>query len=224
MRSIWVVENPKAARIASAIMGDHPVRSAATLGSLVQLLKMNRRHPPSIIIVDCECLGESIEIAFDSLREALNKSKNPKGHLILMTKQPVGSLAWSAKITVLNPDVDTFQLSRLIGFILGEIEEESKGGDRKLSYKDVVFDPSELSLQLLHAEPATLTPKEGRLLKILMEMPETCISREHITSTIWPRTQVTPRTVDTHISRLRNRLQESEVSIESVYGGGYVLK
>lgn len=224
MRSIWVVENPTATRIASSIMGDYPLRSAASLKSLTQLLRMNRRHPPSLIIVDCNGVAESLSAAISSLKSALQTGKNSHCHLILMTEHDVGTLEWSSKITILRPGIDTFHLSRLVGYIIDEIEEEQRAGERKLCYKDVTFDPSEMCLQLLHTEPMTLTPKEGRLLKMLLEMPETCISREQITSKIWPRTQVTPRTIDTHVSRLRNRLLQSEVSIESVYGGGYILK
>ena len=70
-----------------------------------------------------------------------------------------------------------------------------------------------------------LTSKEFRLLRLFLNGPERIYSRNEILQSIWGTdTHVVDRTIDTHISNLRKKIQSSQIAIESVAGEGYRLK
>ncbi len=70
-----------------------------------------------------------------------------------------------------------------------------------------------------------LTSKEFRLLRLFLNGPEKIYSRNEILQSIWGTdTHVVDRTIDTHISNLRKKIQSSQIAIESVAGEGYRLK
>jgi DNA-binding response OmpR family regulator len=73
--------------------------------------------------------------------------------------------------------------------------------------------------------PVTLTATEFRLLEFFMANPGKVFSREQLLESIWGQsTHVTPRNVDVHIRRLRERIEETPDSpqrIQTVRGFGY---
>jgi DNA-binding response OmpR family regulator len=64
---------------------------------------------------------------------------------------------------------------------------------------------------------------EFRLLKLLTDRQEQVLSRESIFESIWKGSCTDQRAVDTHVSKLRKKLLNSGVMIESVWGKGYRL-
>jgi DNA-binding response OmpR family regulator len=73
-----------------------------------------------------------------------------------------------------------------------------------------------------HREEIRLTKKEFNLLAFLAGKPDTLRSREQILSAVWPDdVNVTERTVDSHISKLRRKLGVHADRIESVHAEGY---
>lgn len=73
-----------------------------------------------------------------------------------------------------------------------------------------------------------LTQKEFALARYLFQNPNKLLSRVHLLEKIWGlAAEIDTRTVDTHISRLRNKLHlspKSEWDITTVYGYGYRLQ
>jgi len=69
-----------------------------------------------------------------------------------------------------------------------------------------------------------LTALEFRLLKPLLERPGRVQTREVLLSDVWGiEAEITTRTVDTHIKRLREKLGGAGDIIETVRGVGYKL-
>ena len=67
-----------------------------------------------------------------------------------------------------------------------------------------------------------LTPMEFRLLSLLLLRPERAQSREQLLEDVWHTCpDVSTRTVDVHIRRLRQKLGELHTHIETVRGIGY---
>lgn len=67
-----------------------------------------------------------------------------------------------------------------------------------------------------------LTPMEFKLLVILLKRKGHVQSREVLLSDVWDiASDVTTRTIDTHIKRLREKLEEAGKLIETVRGLGY---
>lgn len=71
-------------------------------------------------------------------------------------------------------------------------------------------------------EEVTLTKTEFKLLTTLLARKGRVLSRETLLADVWGITSdVTSRTVDTHVKRLRKRLGEASEYIETLRGVGY---
>ncbi len=71
-------------------------------------------------------------------------------------------------------------------------------------------------------EQRRLTALEFRLLHELMRHPGRARTRERLLSEVWDiHADVTTRTVDTHIKRLREKLGPAAEYVETLRGGGY---
>ena len=71
-------------------------------------------------------------------------------------------------------------------------------------------------------EPLELTPREFDLLALFVANPGRAFSREYLLERVWASDyEVTDRTVDTHVQRLRKKLGERSSSIQTVWGIGY---
>ena len=71
-------------------------------------------------------------------------------------------------------------------------------------------------------EPIEVTPKEFELLTLLAGNPGRPFSREELLDRIWKDDyEVTDRTIDTHVQRLRKKLGSRSDAIQTVWGIGY---
>lgn len=70
-----------------------------------------------------------------------------------------------------------------------------------------------------------LTPKEFDLLVLFARNPGRAFSRDYLLERVWSNEyEVTDRTVDTHVQRLRKKLGEEADLIRTVWGIGYKLQ
>ncbi|WP_119154987.1 response regulator transcription factor [Caldimonas tepidiphila] len=80
----------------------------------------------------------------------------------------------------------------------------------------------------LRGQPVALTQKEFDLAVYLFQNPGKLMSRDHLLDRIWGiNAEVDTRTVDTHVSRLRKKLQFTEANgckLLPAYGYGYRLE
>ena len=77
---------------------------------------------------------------------------------------------------------------------------------------------------LLHGEPVICTPKEIEILHLLASHPGQVFTREQLLSKVWGYDFAgETRTVDTHIKRIRAKLDSAGLgwSIKTIYGVGY---
>ncbi len=75
------------------------------------------------------------------------------------------------------------------------------------------------------AQPLPLTLTEFRLLACLASQPRRCFSRGHLIETCLPESEALDRVIDSHLSKLRRKLQAAGQNdlIETVRGIGYRL-
>lgn len=95
-----------------------------------------------------------------------------------------------------------------------------------ISYHDVDLDPERMAaerhLDNGSREVIDLTPFEFKILRLLLVRPGQVFSREQIIDRVWGVGRfVTPRTIDAHVSHLRNKLQTTTVRLETIPGAGY---
>jgi len=95
-----------------------------------------------------------------------------------------------------------------------------------ISFSNLSINPERLEA-LIGDTPLALTPTEFKILLLLAENPGQVFSRLHILDRVFGDIyEGYERTIDTHISNLRHKIEatgKSEVSIKSVYGIGYKL-
>ncbi|MCQ2607486.1 MAG: response regulator transcription factor [Bacteroidales bacterium] len=90
-----------------------------------------------------------------------------------------------------------------------------------LKYKNIVLD-KEKFLVTVDEKPINMPNKEFKLLEILISKPEHVFSREEIYASVWGKEiVVSDRTIDVHISKLREKLGEQYIF--TIKGIGYVF-
>lgn len=92
-----------------------------------------------------------------------------------------------------------------------------------LCFRDLRIDAVRHRVYLREAE-VSLRPLEYKLLVTLVEAPGRVFSRTELLEEVWGITaDVQTRTVDTHVRRLREKIQPYGDAIETVHGFGYRL-
>lgn len=95
---------------------------------------------------------------------------------------------------------------------------------KEIKYKDLRLDLSKHKVYLKKKE-IELTTTEFKMLKFILTSKGNVLSRDTILDKAWGDDSfVTPRTVDTHMRRLREKLKSAGNYIETVRGVGYRLK
>ncbi len=95
---------------------------------------------------------------------------------------------------------------------------------RRLRHAGLEVDPIRHRV-FLESEEVALRPLEFKLLVLFLENPGRVFSRADLLEEVWGMPgDLSTRTVDTHIRRLRSRLGPYEDAIETVPGFGYRLR
>ena len=102
-------------------------------------------------------------------------------------------------------------------------DEPVRGEGKQLVNGEIHLD-SERHEVRVGGKPVVLTALEFRLLKTFLERPGRVQTRETLLSDVWGiDADITTRTVDTHIKRLREKLGPAGDVIETIRGVGYKL-
>ena len=100
-----------------------------------------------------------------------------------------------------------------------------KSASDVLNWKEVKIDRTGQIVQVLDSGQyvkVDLTSLEFKLLSYFAARPNAVIDRETLLNSIWGKdVHVYPRSVDTHVSKLRKKLSPVSHIVESVHGTGY---
>lgn len=100
---------------------------------------------------------------------------------------------------------------------------EAYSGERQIAIGPLQIYPEQFKV-LVDGEPVALTATEYQLLLYLAERVGRLQSRDALLQRVWGyEGQLNTRTVDTHVKRLRQKLGDAGVLIETVHGFGYQL-
>jgi two-component system, OmpR family, alkaline phosphatase synthesis response regulator PhoP len=103
-------------------------------------------------------------------------------------------------------------------------EEENGNGVARFGALEVDFDRHEVRVNGKYRD---LAPREFQLLKLLIDAKGKVLSRDHLLECIWgvdKGMEVSTRTVDQHIARLRRKLAGERERIVTVTNFGYQIK
>jgi len=186
-----------------------------------EALKTVLRECPDLIILDIMLPGIS---GLDVCRELRNKSVGIP--IIMLTAKSdeldrVVGLELGADDYVTKP----FSLRELLARVRVCLRRQS-GQIEMPRYR---FGNVEIDFEKYRAKvrntPLELTQKEFELLRYFIRHHDTVLSRDRLLDEVWGYDSYpTTRTVDTHILKLRKKLEEDPANpkyILSVYGGGY---
>ncbi len=107
--------------------------------------------------------------------------------------------------------------------VLRRTSEHPKSDNNVISYNGLTIDLKSYTVTL-RGEPVICTPKEIEILYMLASNPGQVFTREQLLSRVWGYDFAgETRTVDTHIKRIRAKLDSTGLgwSIKPIYGVGY---
>lgn len=213
MGVVWVIEKPGRAEnsLPGILQGDVAVRAFASIRNFLKLGRLSSVKPQAILIRaddfpgDVENLEKLIEIHW------------PESKAIVVGSTP-------PKADSKSYFVESSQFSELPFIVQKLLHKEEETNSRLLVIGELCLDFEHKQFRVLpNGEWAHLTFKEAQILRHLMKFQDRYLSHEDLCNEIWKGVKVSPKSVSSHISRLRTNLMSSHYTIESVYGGGYRL-
>ncbi len=116
-----------------------------------------------------------------------------------------------------------FSVAEVVARVKAVLSRSSVEVRKEIAVGDILIEIDHKSVKIA-GEEITLTRTEFGLLSILATKPQKTFSREELLDKVWGSdVYVEPRTVDVHITRLRKKIEDSNVSIISRSGYGYSL-
>jgi two-component system phosphate regulon response regulator PhoB len=177
--------------------------------------------PPDLVLVDWMLPDSS---GLELTRALRREDANRELPIIMLTAKAeehdkVVGLEGGADDYITKP----FSAKELIARINALLRRSAPAEDETLSAGRLRLDP--VSHRIFAAdEEISVGPTEYRLLKFLMQNPERVYSRGQLLDYVWGQNvYVEERTVDVHVRRLRQALEEHGVDqfVQTVRGAGY---
>ncbi len=168
-------------------------------------------------------------------------AENPRDQIIPCSGRPIPEACYTIQIRFLktiqtnNTEMDwpiylsiTISSIGLVFWLIYWLYFKQKKGNESLTvYKigSLRFYPDQFILTSQN-QNIKLSPKECKLLSILIASPNRIIKREELTKPIWEDEGViVGRSLDTYISKLRKKLSpEPNVKISNIHGIGYKME
>ena len=118
-----------------------------------------------------------------------------------------------------------FNPAELVARVQSVLRRSRTGDDQAaehIALGELVMDIRNRSAAI-RGEAVALTPKEFDLLATFSRFVNITLDRDKLLDIVWGTSFYGMRTVDVHIVRLRSKLEESGLKIETVWGSGYRL-
>lgn len=210
MAIIWLIENENSRlSLTWLIMARYALRVFKSIPTCIACLKSTATGPNILV------LNSSHEGDRDQIDQLVQGAKNiPLITIGREHNQENKYIKW------IHPDFTEQEILRELDIYMMNITNAFSS----VSYKDINLNKEDNTLFLEGEEKkVSLTAVEAKILKLLLKSPSKQISRMEITEAIWGQIKVAPRTLDTHICRLRSKIISSEVRITNHYASGYSL-
>jgi two-component system, OmpR family, phosphate regulon response regulator PhoB len=211
----------------AALVAYHLARDSyrvRTAGDGMEAIRLVERERPDLVILDLMLPSVS---GLDVLRELRSRPELEALPVILLTARKeeqdrIEGLQLGADDYVPKP-FSPQELVLRVGAVLRRVRQQpvTEGGGRFLRVGPVSMDTG-AAIARVDGQPLDLTPIEYRLLATLMERRGRVQSRRQLLQSVWDTTaDITTRTVDMHVQRLRRKLGPAAAWVETVRGFGY---
>ncbi|HOJ49280.1 MAG TPA: response regulator transcription factor [Spirochaetota bacterium] len=187
---------------------------------LSYILKENKL--PDIVILDI--MMDNIN-GYEVLKTLRKNYGNKIGIFFLTAKAQKIDISLGLDMGADDYITKPFHKEEIISRIKAFLRRHKKDDKEKsiYKYKDLEFYSEEKKL-LIKNEQIKITKTEFNLLKLLTSSPQRIFSRDEILEYVWKDTIVNDRTIDVHITRLRNKLQDYKDIIKTHPGFGYSIE
>ncbi len=189
-----------------------------------QALRLFEREKPDIILLDV--MMPKLD-GFSVCRRIREKSSVP---IIMITAKTddfdrIMGLDIGADDYVVKPFSPAEVMAR-VRAVMRRVDDGSDKERKSLSIKNLTVDISNYTVTI-GGEEVTLTKKEIEILWVMIKAPGRVFTRNDLLDCVWGYEYFGDhRTVDTHIKRLRSKIEQAGPqgwSIETVWGVGYKL-
>jgi len=210
----------------SALVAYHLARESyrvRTAADGVEALHAVETERPDLVVLDLMLPGTS---GLDVLRELRERPETREIPVILLTarreeRDRIEGLSLGADDYVSKP-FSPQELVLRVGAILRRVRQRPAAGEGKVVRAGPFVVDTGAARAALHGEEMPLTPTEYRLLLTLMERRGRVQSRRQLLEAVWEVTvNITTRTVDMHVQRLRHKMGPEADWVETVRGFGY---
>lgn len=190
-----------------------------------QALKLFEQHEPDAVLLDV--MMPKVD-GFTVLREIRKRSQVP---VIMVTArgedyERILGLDVGADDYIVKPFSPGELMARLRA-VLRRMEKGSGGGARSVRVGNLIIDPDSYAAQI-GGQTLSLTKRELELLYTLASSQGKVFSRENLLESLWGYDYLgDSRTVDSHIKRLRAKIDALEpqgFEIRTIWGVGYKLE
>ncbi|MEG1255523.1 response regulator transcription factor [Clostridium sp.] len=112
-----------------------------------------------------------------------------------------------------------------IGAVLRRVNKDSTNNNTKVfKFKDLILDSENHNVSI-NDKPIELTVKEYSILELLITSPKKVFTKQNIFESIWSEEYIVDeRAVTVHVSNLRNKLNDGDKYIKTVWGIGYKMQ
>lgn len=187
-----------------------------------QALEQVRQDPPSLVVLDL--MLPEVD-GWEVCRQIRKSSNLP---IIMLTARDddvdkIVGLELGADDYLTKPFNPRELVARVRAVLRRTSPDESQPADKVRQLGDVRVDPGRHEVTVA-GQRVNLRTKEFDLLVTLMDHPNMVLTREKLLDLVWGYEYFgATRTVDVHISQLREKLKDSSLQIETVWGKGYKL-
>jgi DNA-binding winged helix-turn-helix (wHTH) protein len=231
MSIIWLVgsTDPWLEELHLVLSGMVATRRILSLKSLARVLAMDGAPTTSellmILQLDPEDGAMSVYAAMTKFIQYYHPSKIC---CIGTVSADQKSILDGLRIACIERPEDQSTLARLSRSLLRDYDCKtfrSCAAQEQIQFGDVELDLTSGLLRILATGiQESVTPKEIRILQVLVQSLNDPVARDDLVRKVWPGIRVSTSTVDSHMSRLRKKIDQSfECRIETAYGSGWTL-
>jgi DNA-binding response OmpR family regulator len=180
---------------------------------------LDERNSPVLIILDLMLPGMS---GLDLCRRLRREPSTRRTPIIILTAKGsesdrVAGLDLGADDYITKP----FSVRELVARVRAVLRRASDGSAETYEDDHLLIDFSDIRV-LCNGRKIKLTNKEFSLLSVLAKSPDRVVTRQQLLDNVWGYSYYgDARTLDVHIRRLRQKLDDCGECIETVVGVGY---
>jgi DNA-binding response OmpR family regulator len=231
MSMLWLVSpndewSDEAHHVFSGIFA---TRRVASIQSFIRILSLGGSQDYENVFVILRLIGDESEVLMHQAIEAF-VGRAHKAQMVSIGTPSEGQrrVLEAHDVALLGVQDDHLRLANFIKSLIVPVVQPKSGAvsiNSKLQVGDLEIDITTGTFRILATDiKDQLSPKEMRIVRVLAESANRQVARDDLVCRVWPGLKVSASTVDSHMSRLRKKIDQSfECSLETEYGSGWRL-